>query len=181
MARMLTSQRINHSGLWDWPNCPNDILLSHWCLSSQSWQTTRFQTSGYVTDYPFREFFIGGHEKDSVRKGGPWFSLRASHPVFSLINFLFLPECPAHSLFLCTHLTFWCWNPGRSTATGWAPLTSPPLVGPSLGPYRETGTSSGMDSPLALLDWHPHTGPHFTHRSQGWVISHSLGSSLLLS
>ena len=33
---------------------------------------------------------------------------------------------------------------GRSTATGWAPLTRPPRVVPSLGPCQETEMSSGM-------------------------------------
>ena len=46
-----------------------DILFSHWHLPSQSYKTTRFQTSVYVTtglnyrlkiNHPFREFFIGG-------------------------------------------------------------------------------------------------------------------------
>ena len=53
----------------------------------------------------------------------------------------------------------------------------PPVV-PSLGPCQ-TEMSSGQDSPLALLDWHPHTSPHFIHRLQEWVKSHPLGSSLL--
>ena len=39
------ANRINHSDLWDWPNCPNGILLSHWLLSSQSYETIKFQTS----------------------------------------------------------------------------------------------------------------------------------------
>ena len=62
---------------------PNGILLSHWCLSSQSCKTTRFQTSGYVT-IPSETFSLVGYKKDSVRKGERWFSLRASHPLFAL-------------------------------------------------------------------------------------------------
>ena len=75
-------QRINHSDLWDWPNCPNDILLSHWCLPSQSCETTRFQTSGYMI--PSENFSLVGYKKDSGRKGECWFSLRDSYPLFSL-------------------------------------------------------------------------------------------------
>ena len=37
-----------------------------------------------LCDHPFREFFIGEYKKDSIRKGECWFSLRASHPLFSL-------------------------------------------------------------------------------------------------
>ena len=96
-------QIINHSDLWDWPNWPKGILLSHWCLSSQSCKTTGFQTSSYLT-IPSENFLLVRCKKDSIRKGECWFSLRASHPLFPLINFLFLPDCPAHSLFLCTHL-----------------------------------------------------------------------------
>ena len=39
----------------------------------------------------------------------------------------------------------------------------------------------GRGSPLALLDWHPHTSPHCIHWLQGWVKSHFLGSSLSLA
>ena len=50
---------------------------------------------------------MAGYKKDPVRKGGHWLSLRASRPHFSpLINSLFLPDCPAHCLFLCTRLTY---------------------------------------------------------------------------
>ena len=38
----------------------------------------------WLCDHPYREFFIGGYEKNSVRKGECWFSLRASHLLFSL-------------------------------------------------------------------------------------------------
>ena len=49
---------------------------------------------------------MAGCKQDPVRTGGHWFFPRASHPlVFPLINFLFLPDCPPHSLFLCTRLT----------------------------------------------------------------------------
>ena len=58
-------------------NCPNAILLSHWHLSSQSFETTRFQTSGYVT-IPSENLSSVGYKKDSVRKGERWFSLRAT-------------------------------------------------------------------------------------------------------
>ena len=57
-------------------------------------------------NHPFREFFIAGCKKDPVRKEGHWFFPRASHPlVFPLVNFLFSPDCPPHSLFLCFCLT----------------------------------------------------------------------------
>ena len=48
---------------------PKWHLFSHWHLSSQSCETTRFQTFSCVTtglnyrltiNHPFREFFIGG-------------------------------------------------------------------------------------------------------------------------
>ena len=54
---------------------------------------------------PSENFPLVVYKKDSIRKGEFWFSLRASHPLFPLINFLFLPDCPVHSLFLCTRLT----------------------------------------------------------------------------
>ena len=57
-------------------------------LSSQSCETTRFQTASYVT-IPSENFSLVGY-KDSVRKGGRWFSIRANHPLFPLINFPFL-------------------------------------------------------------------------------------------
>ena len=104
---MMISQRINHSDLWDWPNCPNGILLSHWYLSSQSCETTRFQTSSYVT-IPSENFSLVGY-KDSIRKGKGWFSLRASHPLFPSNKFPFLAWLPG-SLFLCTRLTLLVYN-----------------------------------------------------------------------
>ena len=55
-------------------------------------------------DHPSENFSSVGYKKESVRKGESWFSLRASRPLFPLINFLFLPDCLACSLFLCTHL-----------------------------------------------------------------------------
>ena len=66
---MLTLQTKNKITVILEPNCPNDILLSHWCLASQSYETIGFQTSSYVTtglnyrpkiNHPFREFFICG-------------------------------------------------------------------------------------------------------------------------
>ena len=55
-------QIINHSDLWDWPNWPKGILLSHWCLSSQSCKTTGLQTSGYLT-IPSENFYWWGIRK----------------------------------------------------------------------------------------------------------------------
>ena len=117
-------------------------------------------------NHPFREFFIGGVYKRPCQKGRTLVLLKDQSPSrFPLINFLSLPDCPAHSPpFLCTRLTFSAkTREGRSTAAGWAP----PVV-PSLGPCRETEMSSGRDSPLA------HTGPHFIHRLQGQAKSRSL-------
>ena len=37
----------------------------------------------YVT-IPSENFSLVGYKKDSIRKGERWFSLRASHPLFSL-------------------------------------------------------------------------------------------------
>ena len=62
---------------------PNSILLSHWCLTSQSCKTTRFQTSSYMA-IPSENFSLVEYKKDSIRKGEHWFSLRASHPLFYL-------------------------------------------------------------------------------------------------
>ena len=93
---MSTSQtKQNHSDPWDWPNCPNGILFSHWCLSSQSCETTRFQTSGYVT-IPSENFSLVGYKKDSIRKGG-WLVLikSQSHSRYPLINFPFLAWLPS--------------------------------------------------------------------------------------
>ena len=90
---MSTSQTINHSDLWDWPNCPDGILLFHWCLSSQSCKTTRFQTSGYMT-IPSENFSLVGHKKDSVRKGECWF-LRAVTLSFPSNKFPFLAWLPS--------------------------------------------------------------------------------------
>ena len=66
--------------MWDWQNCPNGILLSQWQLSSQSCETTRFQTSGYMT-IPSGNFSLVGYKKDSIRKGGP--SVQFSRSVVS--------------------------------------------------------------------------------------------------
>ena len=52
------------------------MLFSHWCPSSQSCETTRFQTSGYVTILS-ENFSSVGYKKDPYRKGGCWFFLRA--------------------------------------------------------------------------------------------------------
>ena len=63
------TNKENHSDPWDWPNCLNNIVFFHWPLPFQSYETSGFQTSGYVTaalsyklkiNHPFREFFIGG-------------------------------------------------------------------------------------------------------------------------
>ena len=121
-----------------------------------------------------------GYKKDSVRKGGRWFSLRASHPLFSLQSIsLFLPDCPASFLFLYTLLTFWCQNLGGKIHRNWVGFSYGPTSG---GPLPWTlwrnRRALGWDSPLALLDWHPYTSPHFIHQLQGWVKSHSLRSSL---
>ena len=80
---MLTLQMKNKiTVICETGQCPNGILLSHWRLSSQSYKTTRFQTSSYV-NIPPENFSLVGY-KDSVRKGEHWFSLRASHPLLSL-------------------------------------------------------------------------------------------------
>ena len=90
-----------------------------------------------------------------------------------------MPDClalfPPHLSYILVS------KPGREdpTATGWDPLTSPPLGVPSLGPCQETEMSSGTELSTALLDWHPHTGPRFIHQLlQWWVKSHSLRPSL---
>ena len=57
------------------------MLFSHGHLSSQNCKTTRFQTASYMT-IPSENFLLVGYKKDSVRNGGRWFSLRASHPLF---------------------------------------------------------------------------------------------------
>ena len=67
----LQMKNINYSDLWDWSNCPNGILLSHWHLSSKSCKTTRFQTPSSVT-IPSENFLLVGYKKDSVRKGERW-------------------------------------------------------------------------------------------------------------
>ena len=94
------TNKENHSDPWDWPNCLNNIVFFHWPLPFQSYETSGFQTSGYVTaalsyklkiNHPFREFFIGGVLKEetdrtrSILKAGlqlgPDCGLRAICPV----------------------------------------------------------------------------------------------------
>ena len=60
----------------------------------------------WLRDHPFREFFIGGVQERFHQKGRTLILLKSQSPsLFPLINFLFLPDCLARSLFLCTHLT----------------------------------------------------------------------------
>ena len=105
--------------------------------------------------------------------------------LFPLIKFPFLTWLPSSLSFIFTCLTLWCRN-SEIHPTGWASLTSPPPVVPPLDLVEKLRWAPGRDSPLALLDWHPpivadiHTSPPFTHWLQGWVKSHSLGSSLSL-
>ena len=85
-----------------------------------------------------------GYKKDSIRQGGCLFSLRASHPLFSLQSIsLFLPDCPASFLFLYTLLTFWCQNLGGKIHRSWVGSSPKPTSG---GPHfcQETEMNSGM-------------------------------------
>ena len=82
-----------------------DILFSHWHLPSQSYKTTRFQTSVYVTtglnyrlkiNHPFREFFIGGVKEGLCQKRRMLVLLKSqSLSLFLLINFPFLAWLPS--------------------------------------------------------------------------------------
>ena len=54
-----------------------------------------------LRDHPFREFFIGGVQERLHQKGKTLILLKSQSPsLFPLINFLFLPDCPAHSFSL---------------------------------------------------------------------------------
>ena len=76
------TNKENHSDPWDWPNCLNNMVFFHWHLPFQSYETSGFQTSGYVTaglsyklkiNHHFRDFFIGGVLTDrtgSILKAG---------------------------------------------------------------------------------------------------------------
>ena len=61
------NKEYNHSDLWDWPNRPNGILSPHRCLSSQTCETTRFQTSGYMT-IPSENVSLVRYKKDSSER-----------------------------------------------------------------------------------------------------------------
>ena len=55
---------------------------------------------------PSEDFSLVGYKKDSCQKGRMLVLLKSqSTSLFPLINFLFLPDCPACSLFLCTRCT----------------------------------------------------------------------------
>ena len=156
----------------------NDILFSHWCLPSQSYKTTRFQTSSYMTtglnyrlkiNHPFREFFIGRVYKRPCQKGRTLVLLKGQSPSrFPLINLLFLPDCSSLTLFSLHSPYNPVPKPGREEPQQLGGLLSrvPRRWSPPLD-LAEKQMSSGRDSPLALLDRHPHTGPHFIHRLQG--------------
>ena len=99
-----------------WRYCPSHILLSHWHLPSRGYRTpdSRPQATWpqdpscrLKINHPLRDFPLVEYKKDPIRKKGHWFFSRASHPLyFPLINLLFLPDCPARSVFLRTHLAF---------------------------------------------------------------------------
>ena len=95
-----------------------------------------------------------GYKTDPVRKVGWWFSLRANHPLFS----------SAFTL----HFGAKTWEEG-STTSGWVL----PRAHFQWSPPSDLAETLRRNSPLALQDWHPHTGPHFIHQLQGWVKSHS--------
>ena len=170
---MLTSQTKNKSQLsvkltklpkW------HPIISLH--LSSQSCETTRFQTASYVT-IPSENFSLVGYKKDSIRKGGRWFSVRANHP-FSFNKFPFSCLTARLALFfsaLALHSGAET-RKERSTSGAGAPLTSPPPWGSPPLDLGETEKSSraGLSTFLAgrpARTFHPHTSPHFIHQLQG--------------
>ena len=113
---MLTSQTKNKS---QWSVRPTKLPKWHPVISLvpvfsklQDYQIPDLR----LRDHPFRDFFIGGVKEGLHQKGRTLVLLKSqSSSLFPLINFLFLPDCPTHSLFLCTHLTYnvlssSCWS-----------------------------------------------------------------------
>ena len=144
------------------------MLFSHQCLSSQSCESTRFQTSGYVT-IPSENFSLVGYKKDPDRKGRRWFFLRASHPLSPLTNFPFLARLPGLLSFSLHSPYILVRKPRKEDHCNWAGSSHKPTSGgpPPRTLPRNWDALWGQDSPLALLSWQPHTGSHFIHRLKG--------------
>ena len=130
---------------------------------------------------PSENFSLVVYKKVPIRKGEHWLFSRASHHlVLPLINFPFLAWLP-RSLSFSLHSSYnLVPKPGRGD-----PLQLGGFLwqahlwwSPPLDLAEKLRRATGCDSPLALLDWHPHTGPCYIHRLQGWVKSHPLGFSL---
>ena len=120
-----------------------------------------------------------GYKKDPHQKGRTLVLLKGQLPsLFPLINFPFLAWLPSSFSFSLPRLTFWGWNPGGKIHCNWVGSQAHLWWPPPLDLAKKLRWVPGRDSPLALLDWHPHTCPRFTHWFQGWVRYHSLGCSL---
>ena len=97
----------------------------------------------WLRDHPFRDFFIGGIRRTPSERENAGSPKSQSPSLSPLTNFLFLPDCLAHSL-LCTRLTFWRWNPGGKIHCSWAV--------PSLDLAENLRRAPGRGSLFALLD-----------------------------
>ena len=180
----LTNKEWSNSDPWDWLHYPSNILFSllvptfsrlcHHCTPDFSLCDHKSLAAGWKLTTPSENFPLAGYKKDHVRKGGHWFFSKVSHPlIFPLINFLFLPDSLAHSLFLCIALICWCKNPGGKIHRDWVGSSNEPTTG---GPLPWTLQRNWNNPPrtglsTCLAGWHPHTSPHFVPRLQGWVKS----------
>ena len=110
-----------------------------------------------------------GYKKEHIRKGGHWFSLRASTLSFPSNKFPFSCLIAQLALFFSASPYILVLEPGREDPLQLCGLLSQAHLwwSPPLDLAKKLRWAPGRDSPLALLDWHPHTCPHFIHRFQG--------------
>ena len=106
---------------------------------------------------PSENFSLVGYKKDSITKGRTLVLLKGRSPSFPSNKFPFSCLTARLALFFSSLAL----RSGaetrerRSTASGWASLTNPPPVVPSLGPCRETETSSGAGLSTHGPTFHP--------------------------
>ena len=153
----LTNKEWSHGDPWDWSHYPGNFLFSllaptfsrlrHHRIPDLSLCDHKTLAADWKLTTPSENFPLEGYKKNPVRKGGNWFFSKVSHPlVFPLINFLFLPDNLAHSLFLHTCLIFWCQNPGGKIHHDWVGSSYEPTPG---GPLPWT-LQRNWDNPLRM-------------------------------
>ena len=170
----LTNKEWSHGDPWDWSHYPGDFLFSllaptfsrlrHHRIPDLSLCDHKTLAADWKLTTPSENFPLAGYKKNPVRKGGNWFFSKVSHPlVFPLINFLFLPDNLAHSLFLHTCLIFWCQNPGGKIHHNWAGSSHKPTFSGLLPCTLPRNWDELQDGTLHLPCWTDiHTPAHIS-------------------